>query len=336
MVNDAINQRVKQVQATASQGNHLRIVPICGLSSTEPPYKLLDAATQEAAKVTEISAAGSVLELKVENTLDVRVYLMDGQELVGAKQNRILNTDVLVPAKTTLTIPVSCVEQGRWQSVSAQFSPGKSASYRTRAAKSERIHTALKSGWHHDADQGEVWDEVQSTLAACGTVSPTSALSDAYAMRDAELKSFRRQLHMPKDAVGLAVFHGEAFMGLDLFDRHSTLQYFWDSLVDSYALDWLGASMEAPVGKHGEESEAHPVLKRILQDVTQGNWEPFSSPGEGQDFRLQSPEFSGSALIWEGRVVLHLQVFPRQSGGHAGNPCRPRIHRPYGHGPGAV
>ena len=53
-------------------------------------------------------------ELVVENPLDERVLLYDGEELVGAKQNRILNVSVLVEAKSTLTIPVSCVEQGRW------------------------------------------------------------------------------------------------------------------------------------------------------------------------------------------------------------------------------
>ena len=44
--------------------------------------------------------------------LDSRVLLYDGEELVGAKQNRILNVSVLVEAKSTLRIPVSRVEQG--------------------------------------------------------------------------------------------------------------------------------------------------------------------------------------------------------------------------------
>ena len=50
------------------------------------------------------------------NPLDEDVLLYDGEELVGAKQNRILNVTVLVGAGATLPIPVSCVEQGRWSS----------------------------------------------------------------------------------------------------------------------------------------------------------------------------------------------------------------------------
>src|SRR3954466_7738374 len=103
-------------------------------------YEVLRPETLGLVKVTEVSEAGSVPELQVENGLDLAVFLMDGQELVGAKQNRILNTDVLVPARSTLRIPVSCVEQHRWRHVSATFSAGGSASHRTRSSKLSRVH----------------------------------------------------------------------------------------------------------------------------------------------------------------------------------------------------
>ena len=54
--------------------------------------------------------------------------MLDGEELIGAKQNRILNTTVLVAAHTEVTIPVSCVEQGRWGYRGRQFRPGDARS----------------------------------------------------------------------------------------------------------------------------------------------------------------------------------------------------------------
>src|SRR5690606_8918308 len=173
--------------------------------------------------------------------LDKRVFLMDGQELVGAKQNRVLNTDVLVPAKTTLKIPVSCVEAGRWRRISDAFVPGRSASHTIRARKMERVRRSLRERSKHDADQHAVWDEVQESMSKSASHSPTAALHDAYRQRDRDLTAFRASLRMPDGAVGLAVFHGERFLGLDLFDRHSTLVYFWQTLVDSYAIEWLMA-----------------------------------------------------------------------------------------------
>jgi len=55
---------------------------------------------------------GSVPDLLVDNRGDVRVLFLEGEELIGAKQNRILNTSVLVPAHSKIKIPVSCVEPG--------------------------------------------------------------------------------------------------------------------------------------------------------------------------------------------------------------------------------
>ena len=48
--------------------------------------------------------------LRVINGADRPVLLLDGEELVGAKQNRVLNTSVLVAKGARLDIPVSCVE----------------------------------------------------------------------------------------------------------------------------------------------------------------------------------------------------------------------------------
>ena len=97
----AIAERTGSVRLDSAQGKDgFQLVPILGVSLDQPEYRLLDGGTLRAVNITEISSAGSVPELKVENTLNTRVFLMDGQELIGAKQNRILNTDVLVPART--------------------------------------------------------------------------------------------------------------------------------------------------------------------------------------------------------------------------------------------
>ncbi len=76
------------------------------------------------AQITEVTEAGTVPFLNVANDADHPLLLLDGAELIGAKQNRILNTTVLVPAHAELTIPVSCVEQGRWGYRGRRFTPG--------------------------------------------------------------------------------------------------------------------------------------------------------------------------------------------------------------------
>src|SRR5262245_6186207 len=57
---------------------------------------LAEAIEQQLLTVTEVSHSGSVPELAVNNRADRPVLLLDGEELVGAKQNRVLNTTILL------------------------------------------------------------------------------------------------------------------------------------------------------------------------------------------------------------------------------------------------
>jgi hypothetical protein len=183
-----------------------------------------------------------------------------------------------------------------------------------------------------DADQGAVWNEVAACLSVSAVESPTSALSDAYAKRDHELTEFRSSLRMPNEAVGVAVFHGGKFQGLDLFDRHSTLKYFWESLMDSYAIDFLSAPVDPADPGQSEEGD---VIRQHLDRAVNGRWENFPSPGEGADWRLEDEQLTGAALIWDDKVVIHLQLFPRaaQSSEAQMPNYRPRIRRRYGSSP---
>ena len=88
-------------------------------------YLLLDEAlNQNAIEIVEKDADGSVPELRVNNKSNKMVLILDGEELVGAKQNRIVNTTILVQGNTTVIIPVSCAEHGRW-SCPSHFIAGK-------------------------------------------------------------------------------------------------------------------------------------------------------------------------------------------------------------------
>jgi hypothetical protein len=339
-MSQAVAARARAVQAQLPQGESLRIVPILGPSHDTPPYELLRDQTLDRVQISEISEVGSVPILQVHNALDVRVYLMDGQELIGAKQNRILNTDVLIPAGAKLTIPVSCVEQGRWHHVSPHFQHGKTSHATMRARKAGRVHASLRRRGTHDANQAAVWDEVEECLQKAAVVSPTSALAAAYSQHDEKLRDFRAQLELPADAVGVAAFHGSRFCGLDLFDRHATLKYFWESLLDSYAIDLLDEPVDPAFGAKERADVPTPqaiVRAHLERAAAAGNWERFAPPGEGVDWRLDDPQVSGSALVWDERVVIHLQLFPRSeqddaqgSAASARTTYRPRVRRRYG------
>jgi hypothetical protein len=80
----------------------LSIVPLLGTSLSEAPYDTLDAALGRGTlHITEVSESGSVPEIKVLNRGRQPVLIIDGEELVGAKQNRTVNLSILVRALPT-------------------------------------------------------------------------------------------------------------------------------------------------------------------------------------------------------------------------------------------
>src|SRR3954469_8683629 len=64
--------------------------------------------------IKELEGIASVNDLVVINPLDKPVLLYEGEEVLGAQQNRTFDVSVLVPARSHLQVPVSCVEQRRW------------------------------------------------------------------------------------------------------------------------------------------------------------------------------------------------------------------------------
>jgi len=291
----------------------LRVVPLIGPSREDPSYRLFGPDLADQVKVDEVNDAGSVPNLRVTNRLTERVLLIDGQELVGAKQNRILNTDVLVPASKEITIPVTCVEAGRWAYARRGFIAGKMAYSSARAAKCVQVHHSLRASSEHRSDQGQVWSSVEKIMCSLSAQSPTNAMADVYDQNEQDLAEVREAFTLPENTIGVAVYKGARLLGLDLFDRAATLQHHWQSLLDSYTLDWL--AYEQHDDGDAQRSEPATGLDELIETLQHAEWDRFDAPGEGEDLRWESDRLTASALAWgegDAQAIVHLQAFPRQ------------------------
>jgi len=119
-----VSEYLEQVKVGRKQSfKNLAVYPLLSTYSVPLDYLTLDEAlTGNVLDIVEVDKDGSVSDLKVKNNSAQMILILDGEELVGAKQNRIVNTTILVAANTTLIIPVSCVEHGRWSYESTKFS----------------------------------------------------------------------------------------------------------------------------------------------------------------------------------------------------------------------
>jgi hypothetical protein len=267
-------------------------------------YTTLDEALEaKSLDVTEVSEGGSVPTLRVTNRADLRVFLMAGEQLIGAKQNRVLNTSILVEAHSDLPIPVSCVEAGRWAYRSAKFESHATTSHgKLRQAMAKQVSAGYCAAAAPISDQGAVWKEVERKLGSHGSRSPSSALQQLYEDQQKTLGDILGQLPAPAESSGAVFAYGGRIVGVDLFDQPATLAKLWPKLVRSYAIDALE---DAP-------AEATPLtvdhVRQWLQAAADAKTQAFKSPGLGEDVRLEGKDLVGAGLVVEEQPV-HVELF---------------------------
>jgi len=286
----------------------LSVFPLFDGSMTSVEYTLSDEGIGSGAvSVEEVSAAGSVPDLLVENKGDVRVLFLEGEELVGAKQNRVLNTSVLVAAHSKMKIPVSCVEQGRWGYKSRKFgSSGSHSSSRLRYFLKSSVSQSVRARRGHRSDQGKVWEEVARQQAALGTRSRTSAMADTFRAYEEDVAEFREKLQYVDGACGLAVAIGGRVVAVDLFDKATTCRKVWQRLLTGYVLDALEAAAEEGQGEP-DQAEAADV-ERLLGMANAMPWHKADSVGEGDEYRAnEGDEVHASALMLD-RSPVHVSL----------------------------
>ena len=291
------------------------IAPLFPRRQPVAPYVALEEAIPLGFHIGEVGEAGSVPELLARNPLDANVLLYDGEELLGAKQNRILNVTVLAAARAETRIPVSCVEEGRWSSRSAGFSSSPNHAYpELRRVKAQRLSAEpLARG----AAQAAVWDEVRGKAARLGVHSPTGAQRDIFAARENALEGLRKAFPLAAGQAGALFALGERFC-LDYVSRPETFVSLYPKLLDGYLLDAVehlnGASpSEAQLTDFIAAADSAPSTRQ-------------ASAGLGEDLRLAGSGLVGSGLAL-GDELVQLCVFSAEAEGPRTGVARPSRRR---------
>jgi len=244
--------------------------------------------------VREVSAAGSVNELLVDNGGDKPVLFLEGQGFKGAKQDRVVRSSVLVAGRSQTRIPVSCVEKGRWWYESRKFKPGSCCP--------PSLRHLLKSGSPGGGtNQSQMWAEIQQRHRRLGVQSRSANLSDALDTHRGAVEDLQHRFSCPEGASGIAVALDGKFACTDLLDKPETLARIWHRLVQGISLDALEV----------RDSEPQPCATSIsarLYRLREKRWERINSVGMGEAYRAQNDEGElATALVVDG-TLLHLSV----------------------------
>ncbi|MDQ3670468.1 MAG: hypothetical protein M3377_09345 [Actinomycetota bacterium] len=281
------------------------IAPLFPRRQPVAEYVTLDDALPLGFRVAEIDAAGAVPQLLVENPLDGSVLLYDGEELVGAKQNRILNVTVLVAAQASVRIPVSCVEAGRWSARSAAFAAARhTANPELRRRKAESLLVEPNA---LGIAQSEVWDAVAEKADRLGTHSPTGAQADIFTAREDDLAALRRAFPLQAGQSGAVLALGDELVCLDYASRPDAFARVYPKLLDGYLLDGV------------EQLDREPTdvaaLAGFVSTCEKVHRATRPSVGLGDDVRLHGDRIVGSGLTLEDEL-LQLSAYAVDPGLH--------------------
>ncbi len=274
------------------------------------PYALLaDALDAGSARVEEVSLDGEVPTLKLVNEGDVSVLALDGEELLGAKQNRILSVSILAPAASSIEIPVACVEQGRWRPVSTAFKASQDMLFaRARAKKARAVRASLSEGGRPDANQDQIWSDIDDKIVYMRIASDTSAMADAFRDRARRIEEYTARCSFEDGQVG-AIFalNGQIF-GLDIVERPEVWAKMLDKLVRSYALDAIELEEDGTPAPPKGRSVSTADLRSFMRRVAEADLAVSPAIGLGEDIRFLDDAIEGGGLIHQG-VALHVSAF---------------------------
>jgi hypothetical protein len=279
----------------------VRVFPLLTEKQESRVFLELDEALEkELAEITEVSDGGSVPQLIVINRSQQDIIIFDGEQLIGAKQNRIVNITVIVPANSTLPIPVSCVEQGRWQYTSSSFAASDACAYPSlRASKHRDVTENLRSRKRSEADQSHIWRDISAKAARMKVESATMAMADIYESRNANPEQLRRSFEVAANQVGYLAFVNDGFAGGDIFCSNAVCRKKLEKLMRGYYLDSLD---------HGV-AFAKIDVEDVLREIRSAQHHEFGTVGRGSEIRFEAAHVQGAWKQVDGWIP-HVTILP--------------------------
>jgi hypothetical protein len=317
-----LNAPISSYLAGLQLGEHqahenLTVIPLIAGSDAPIEYLTLDEALKsKELEIREVSEGGSVQNLRVTNRSDTKVLILDGEELVGAKQNRISNASFIIPEQSEKVIPVSCIEEGRWKYSSRSLNSTDSMfAARGRRSKLQSTTSFLRVRREFKSDQSKVWDSVKGYLGRGGTKSSTDSFVDYHEQKRGDLDSFVASFKVEPDQVGVVVRINDQLQGLDSFGKKSTWERVFPKLVRSYAMDAIVRTEVEPIAGPAARMSPAEFIKALGEAPSQS----FESVGAGDDYRIETDSLIGAALVLD-QNLLHLTAFPKDGNGAAEAP----------------
>ena len=289
------------------QYQHLTVYPLLSGTDRELSYLLLIHAISASLVAITEKGGGTVPTLVARNQADESVLVLDGEQLIGARQNRMTNRSMLLPAHSETEIPVFCMEQGRWHHVSSQMStkPHMSpANVRRQGRKVEAGYSERGMAASLDqlsAAQGDVWEGIRAFSAKLGSDSASGALDRVYDTNLHSIDSWLPHFPLVPEQVGLLAFVRNQPIGLDLIGGRALYAELHQRFLYGYVMDALTSEPNAT-------SAPAVTAEQYLARVRDARHTPAQTVGAGRYAVLSGTVVGGE--LTDDEQLVHLSAFP--------------------------
>ena len=279
---------------------------IFGVSSpsigTEQYLCLPEALDKNLVEIREVSEEGLVNELSLHNHSPKGLLCVEGEMLSGCKQQRVLNTSVLVSPFTKITIPVSCVEAGRWSWKSNRFSSTEEMYFaKGRANMRDSVFYHSRNYGSKYSNQNKVWEDVDEKLNKMDAFSDTSSVNQAYFSKKERINKIVKLFQIEKSDIGIIYGIGNKIIGGDFFYNNHVFNVYFPKIIRSICLD---AFEKNTLRSNLSKKDA----QMLLNLVHQADFEKHKAVSAGEEFRTNDHILIATGLFNK-KVSCHFSAF---------------------------
>ena len=288
--------------------DELTLVPLTLAGEPGPRDVLLPEAIAQGELELVEQGSGVVQEVLAKNRGARDVLVLEGDTLVGCRQNRMVAWSVLVAARSVAPVSVGCMERGRWTpGTGGHFVAGEMMvdPHVRRRTKRETNATAASVGSPR-LDQGRAWSDIDAKLGEWSLFSPSSDYHSGLARRSDSARRRLSELRPARGQVGVVALHRDRLLGLEVVGHPDTWRALAGRVLPSYVLGAESAGRDPEFQRVPSLPDASAWLAALARSPV----EQRRAGGKGIDLLLRGDAVSGSCL-WEGGAVRHMAVFAR-------------------------
>ena len=231
----------------------------------------------------------------VKNRAVTPLILIDGEEIIGGDQNRIVNSTILIDAGNMMQIPVSCSEKNRWAFKSEFKQSEYMANYNTRRAKE---YASRVSSSYQDV----IWSSIDCLEAENDYASPTSAMEESYENIKAAQNEIIKEFRIVDGQTGVLVMVDGEIKGFELFLNSEIYRDFHEKIIKSYLIDSKIKNNMFTVNIEAAEE--------VIGHAFDASFEKKSSNGIETAYTFENDEGLGTLYIFKDNIV-HWSYFKK-------------------------